>query len=647
MVYILYYRSGTYSPRQRIILGILRFTSLILLALLALRPLWIDTIEELEKPILIWLEDVSASVLEQKDSLYQNSYLESKEAEIAELQEQYDIHSYKFSDRLYQDSVEFKEITNLSRAVQELKDIYLDQNPSALVLSSDGIVNRGKALNNVNLPNNWPLYIQLQGNSEQQSFAKIDALRFNEKVLLARSTEIEFDLKSLGLNDERLRLKLYLNGNLLAEKIFDLNENPWYESGSFEIEAKEIGLQQLRLELSGDSGLLDKKDFNIRVEEAKIKVLLYASSIQPDLAAIQNALSSDPLISIAFSDQIDAIRASEQDLVIATNIELGLLKRLKEENLPYFLMLDAEEALEWRPLGDVGQEKQYASWNPNFNYFPINEEQMELWPDFPPLDGIYGATRSLEPAMPLFFKNLDGIVTNEALAYLEENEQGQRTAILLGRGIWRWRIHNYRIKGNFEAFDQWIQDVVQYLLAQERKEPLQVNWDENLFEDLNTRVTAKLYDKSGNLINNKDLKLDLFQGADLKYSYNFQSYQNYYRLKLQAPIAGNYRYKAEVDLEDRILSTEGQIQVLSNDLESQNLVAEHASLRRLAIENGGVAYTLDSLDLLFKDLGQREVSMQIRERKIKREILSRWPLFFVILSLLGLEWFLRKYWGRY
>ncbi len=651
MVYGLYFRKTIYSKKQRIALAALRFLSLLLLTLLLLRPIIWQEEELLSKPNLVWLEDGSTSV-QKSDSLAHRTYLSKKQELQKALEDKFKIKNYHFSDKLYDDSVEQRSITNIERSINEVEQLYYGQDLAAVVLSTDGISNRGRRVNEINPRADFPLFVLAQGESNAIGQLQISGIRVNEEVLLGRVFQVEFDLKAINLKDADLSLILRdSQGKELERRNYKPSNSRWYNTGLFELNAAEIGrkVYQLQLKDAQDS-LVDSRSFSVSIKQNQILCAFYVQESHPDIAALARALSRDPLNKIEYYKSIAELEAAKPDLIFGSQPKAELMDWLEKQSKPAFLMIGPNRESNYlktifgRSTAEL--EKQYARLNPNFGFFSLGPEQESLLKDYPPLDGIYGPRKLSSQAEILFYKSLEGIETNEALAFLEELPNGQRRVNFLARGLWRWRIHNYRMAGNFEAFDDMINSLAQYLLAQEKKEPLQIKWPRELFAKQRIKVQARLYDKTHKLNNSKALVLKLFKESNLVGEYRFSPYRAYYQLILDGLEAGLYQYEVAT-IEEKSLKRSGSIFVQNNDLEVRDLQARHQELMTLAQGNGGEFFLRDQVDSLQVTLQQMTAPAQISLVRNKDEILSRWPLFFVILALLALEWFLRKYWGQY
>lgn len=650
MVYALYLNNNKYSPKQKWLLGALRFSSLLLLSVLLLRPLIISQEMEEQKPYLIWLEDASLSVSEEDPNF--SAFLAERDKSLERLKQKYELRSFRFADRLYVDSVAYRGLTNIERSVQDLKSLTYDQDIKTMVLLSDGIVNRGRALNSIDFSFTERLYSLKAGQKSQERFISISDLRHNEKVLLDRSLLLEYDLKAVNKQGEEIKIQvLDENGAELISDKLKIDKPTWYESGILELEAKTEGLQECQLIIEDSQGAKVRRPFSFEVISDKIRVAVYTQESQPDIAALARALSRDPLVEINYKSNLADLEAETLDLVLSTKAQPAFLSLMEQKQIPFILLQGAEGTPGYLQTlyqnSNSESEKQYANWPQDFSLFPLSERMEDIWKDFPPLDGIYGKADIPLSAKVLFYKRIDNLSTQEPIAFFDEESLGTRYCVFLARGLWRWRMYNYRKQENFDAFDDFIGQIKQYLLAQEKREPLQIIWEKEILEGLSTKLKAKAYDKSSNLINNKDLSIRIYQDGKVAYQYKLNPYRNIYQLELNDLKAGRYTYEAELDLGDDKLTKKGTVVVEENNLESRDLQANYEALEAAAETNGGKSYKLEELSQLVENLMNNEASGQLVEKRNKEEILSRWPLFFVILGLVSLEWFLRKYWGQY
>jgi hypothetical protein len=87
--------------------------------------------------------------------------------------------------------------------------------------------------------------------------------------------------------------------------------------------------------------------------------------------------------------------------------------------------------------------------------------------------------------------------------------------------------------------------------------------------------------------------------------------------------------------------------VTAQNIESQNLTADFGLLRKLAEESGGNFYTGGNSEKLVSDLSKIQAKTLIHSEDSFHPMINLKAVFFLLLFLLSLEWFTRKYFGSY
>ena len=84
--------------------------------------------------------------------------------------------------------------------------------------------------------------------------------------------------------------------------------------------------------------------------------------------------------------------------------------------------------------------------------------------------------------------------------------------------------------------------------------------------------------------------------------------------------------------------------VFQQDLELDNAAADAATLESLAAMTGGQSLAPEQLPELIKRLTEDTQNLDVQQ-ETKKTFWDTWPFFVTLVSLLGLEWYLRKRWG--
>jgi hypothetical protein len=91
----------------------------------------------------------------------------------------------------------------------------------------------------------------------------------------------------------------------------------------------------------------------------------------------------------------------------------------------------------------------------------------------------------------------------------------------------------------------------------------------------------------------------------------------------------------------------GQFLVKSQNQEAQNLTADFSLLRKLSFETGGRFYKVEQLSVLASDLGKAKAASLIHSEETFNQLINLKWVFFLLLTMISVEWFLRKFMGSY
>jgi hypothetical protein len=111
---------------------------------------------------------------------------------------------------------------------------------------------------------------------------------------------------------------------------------------------------------------------------------------------------------------------------------------------------------------------------------------------------------------------------------------------------------------------------------------------------------------------------------------------------------GDYTFDANVDIAGKVFNETGRFTVTPVNFENLDLRANHNMLYQLAVESGGRFYAPNEIEKLIADLQNNDrLKATSYYQEMINELLNLKWLFFVVLLLLSVEWFLRKFWGIY
>ncbi|MCH2224482.1 MAG: hypothetical protein MK066_06900, partial [Crocinitomicaceae bacterium] len=130
--------------------------------------------------------------------------------------------------------------------------------------------------------------------------------------------------------------------------------------------------------------------------------------------------------------------------------------------------------------------------------------------------------------------------------------------------------------------------------------------------------------------------------------YEFAKKTEDYRLSLGKLKPGKYSWVATTSFDGKRYSKSGIFVVTDISLEKIESKANHNVLSQIAKKSNGEFYSLKNSSRLISDIKERKdiTSLSYEESTFKELIDYTW-LFFLIVILLGAEWFIRRRLGSY
>ncbi len=285
--------------------------------------------------------------------------------------------------------------------------------------------------------------------------------------------------------------------------------------------------------------------------------------------------------------------------------------------------------------------------NNEFTLFSISDETMRLIPQLPPLYVRFARYNVFNSASILFYQKAGSIVSSDP-AYLFNQAEDRKTGIIAGTGLWRWRMKSWLITGDHAAFNEIINKSIQFLAVKEDKRQFRVNVPANTPEYIAVELNAELYNDSYEPVNEPDVGLEITDDAGNTYDFVFGRSAEGYSLNAGNFPVGTYSFRANTRIGEHVYTDEGGFTVSPVIVEQTSLRAAHDLLEELAVKNYGSMLAVDQLDSLPEILKERgDVKPLLHAEKKFIEFIDIWWILLIVLALLGLEWFLRKWSGSY
>ena len=148
-------------------------------------------------------------------------------------------------------------------------------------------------------------------------------------------------------------------------------------------------------------------------------------------------------------------------------------------------------------------------------------------------------------------------------------------------------------------------------------------------------------------INTPDVTLTVTTPKGEQYNYTMNKNGDSYDYNIGVLPANFYRYKATTYFNGQKFEAEGGFNVQAIQLELTDLTANHALLRALSQQTGGVSLPLSSAEQLAQIIIAKKTKPMLFATTQTEPLLNKKWLFFLIASFLAIEWFLRRYSGAY
>ncbi len=677
---VLYYRDRTFdesSTQSRWFkwgMAAFRFLVVTIIAALLLSPFIRYRNTKTYKPIVAILQDNSESIrnsFKGGDSL---AYFKKLQQLTDKLSSKYDVVTYAFGNELKKTS-DFpltSKVTNISDAIENINDLYYNQNLGAVIIASDGIYNQGINPVYSATKSTYTIYTVALGDTTIPKDLRFGNVYYNKITYLNDQFAVRADIEATHLAGKNAVLTVSEIDNGAAKSIATkeviLNTDNFVASLDFIIPANKAGIIHYQLTLTNLPGEVtyrnNVKDIYVEVLDGRQKILLVANSPHPDIAAFKQAIESNK------NYQLDVVYAADFANKL-NDYNLVILHQLPSANYSADNILQQAKALKKSVLFVVGSQTSIAALNKvqtalnisgnanrfndvlaktnkDFNLFTVTDATKMAITKLPPLENFFGEYKVSGAAQTLLFQNINNVETDYPL-WLFADEPDSKIGIIAGEGLWRWKLYDYMQNKNFDAFDEIVNKSIQYLAVKGDKRPFQVTLPKNIFQD-NEAITfeAQLYNANYEMVNTPDVDLKIKSEDGKEYPFKFNKTDNYYTLNAGFLPVGNYSYLASTKLGTNAYKVEGKFSISALQLEELRSVADHKVMYQLASQHHGQMYHANDFDKIAEAIqAQNQLKPILYDTFLTESAINLKWIFFLILILLSAEWFLRKYLGGY
>jgi hypothetical protein len=668
---ILYYhnKKEDFRPWQNWLLGAFRTVVITIICLLLMEPLLRMQVTNRQEPVILIFQDNSESLLITADEQFGENHNQQIAELTQRLSEQYRVSTYAFGEQVRTlENFDFQDrITDMSEVFSTIDALYSNRNIGAVIIAGDGIFTRGQNPLYRSSGLLYPVYTIALGDTMPRRDLLISRLQHNRITYLNNIFPLDVTVEARQAAGMRSRLRVLHQGAVIFEQNLTFSSDNHFETIPVRIEATETGIKRFRVEIdvieNEISTANNVSEFFIEVIDSRQKVLIMAASPHPDVGAIKQALDENENYETeVFLIQDFTGNIRDYDMVIWHQLPSqrqnasAYLTQASQTNMPQLFVLGAlsdlnafnrlQTGIEIN-LRTQGFNDSRAETGSNFTLFQLSPELTSLIPQLPPLSTHFARFNITPATQVLAWQRISNVVTEFPLiAFAQFSER--KTGVIAGEGIWRWRLHDFSRNNSHQAFNSLVTSMIQFLAVVEDKSFFRVTTTNFLYENESATFDAELYNASYELVNTPDVDLVITNEGGVNFDYVFARTSNAYRLNAGVFPAGEYRYRARTHFGNEEYAANGRFTVSQLNIEGLQTVADHQLLFQMAENSNGQMYFPNQTEELLADISSRnDIRPVLYSQYDFEEVINlRW-LFFLILLLLSVEWFIRKYSGSY
>lgn len=657
--WLLYKTKHTWSKTTNRILFAVRAIVIAVAAFLLIGPILKLTTNQYEKPTIALIVDSTQSITQVLGKEKQKAVLDNLNAQAKALEDA----GYQVDLRSLGDVT-----SDIHGAIRSVTSDYEGKNLASIILASDGVYNTGPS----------PLYTTLRipvysigvGDTTQRVDLALKNIAFNKIAYQGNRFPVRAEVLVKGLANQDVRTTISMGGKVISTQ----NKNSGAKGlvdFDFLVDANQKGIQRIDVAVDPVKSEINQKNnraaIYVEVVEGKKKILVVSSSPHPDIKALRSAIEQNS--NYEFHLHMPGVKEEDQkflqsdkiDLVIFVqalepeNKTLPLVQRFQKSRTGMLFLLGSKTNLRQFanvniPLTfeNIGQRDEVVpAFNTEFRDFTFSDNIAGKFSRYPPVSVPFGKFTYPSDAAVLLHQRIGSVTTNRPLL-LSWNGPDNRIAVLMGEGIWRWRLSEYSETEKTEAFDEVFGKLIQYLSTADDRRRFRSFPVQNEFTDSEPVVfESQLYNDLFEPIYGNTVQIELRDESGKSTKYNYVTSASGSRYRIGGLKEGIYRYTSSTQTSTGKEQVSGEFLVTAQNIESQNLTADFGLLRKLSGETGGKFYLESQSQQMANDIRGQQAKTLIHSEDSFHPMINLKATFFFLLFLLSLEWFTRKYFGSY
>jgi len=653
--YFQYYFKAKNKSRVVLFLAFLRFLAIFGLLVLLINPIMTKNSLEITKtPLAIAVDNSSSITILKSDKKAEELY--QKLISNPALKEKFEIQSYQFdADFKPSDKFDFKgKQTNLDEVAKNLKSI--NKNlifPTVIITdgnqtTGNDYVYRFDPVNKV-----YPLVV---GDTTTFLDLKINQLNVNKYAFHKNKFPVEVFLQYSGDKNTNADFTITQGNTVVAKEKVSFSASKKTATLNLLLPADKVGLQIFKASISSGSkeknSYNNTKNFAVEVIDQKSTIAIVSAINHPDIAALKRAIEVNAQRKVILVKPNDLNQLQEVSVLVLyqpTSAFKAIFDNNKlagtntfiitGNNTDFNFLNQQQNSLVFKM--SVQREDYLSEFQSQFNLFAIENIGFE---NFPPLQNLFGTITTNGNVSVLLSSKIRNVATNAPLLAFAEN-QGKRTAFLLGENSWKWRLQSHIDNQSFEKYDVFIDKIIQYLASTTSRKSLVVTHESFYNSGEAIVINAQYFNKNYEFDEKARLTITV-TNAETKHAKNYDLLKgnNSFSANLDGLASGKYNFTVKELNSNTIYSS--HFEILDFDIEKQFVNPDVLKLKQLALQTNGKAFFEDQTDDLIEQLLENKEYKSIEKNVSTKTPLIDWVWLLILIAvLLTTEWFVRKYNG--
>lgn len=650
-----YFFRAKNKSKTNLLLAFLRFFSIFGILLLLINPKITSNTFEIVKTPLPIVVDNSSSISELKAN-ERSLEIYKKLISNKDLQEKFEIQSYQFSNEFeLSDNFNFKgNQTNLDEVAKNLKSINKNATFPTVILTDGNQTSGNDYVYSFN-PNNKVFPVVL-GDTTTFLDLKINQLNVNKYAFHKNKFPVEVFLQYSGNKSVTADFSISQGNSVLSKQSISFSPSKKSQVLNVLLPANNIGVQVFKASITSKEQEKNTynniKNFAVEVIDQKSEVAIVSAINHPDIGALKRSIETNlqRKVTIVNPNKISSLQdynilvlyqpTSEFKSVFEANKNANLNTWIiTGTNTDFNFLNQMQNSLQFKMSSQ--KEDYLADFSTQFNLFAIDNIGFE---NLPPLQNSFGTVTAKENVDVLLSSRIRNVNTGSPLLAYAEN-QGKRSAFLLGENIWKWRLQSHIDNQSFDKFDVFVDKTIQFLASNNTKKSLVVNHESFYNSGEAIEINAQYFNKNYEFDENAKLTISLTNKATKQTkNYDLLKSTNSYKVNLDGLSAGIYSFKV---VESKSKATYlSSFEVLDFDIEKQFVNPDLNKLMQLASQTNGKVFHPNQVDDLVKSLLENEDYKAVQKAITKKTPLIDWIWLLILIAIsLAAEWFIRKYHG--